>query len=265
MSSTSSWRASARPAALSPTAHRRGPRAAARRASAGDCWRSSGCSASWPSCGAVHAARRLDARRRTGAFVGLSADGFGRRQHGTFNYCGIARTPQRTAALVYDAANLVPASPRSSRRSVVDLPRDRGGQTALLGRLRRSGVGRRLRHGRKPQLLGGRRRVLVAPAAGLDRATERVGSFAAASCSQTHTAPRTSRSPPPTPRDPADKPSYNESKLIDYDHFLAGWYVHLERRFGKPPRHPLVVFVARSAASAEPSPGAPTPRLASAS
>jgi hypothetical protein len=50
--------------------------------------------------------------------------------------------------------------------------------------------------------------------------------------------------------DRTNKPAYNEPKLVAYDHFLAGWYAHLERRFGKPPVRPLVVFVARSEAAA---------------
>jgi hypothetical protein len=50
--------------------------------------------------------------------------------------------------------------------------------------------------------------------------------------------------------DRTERQAYNESKLIAYDHLLAGWYAHLERRFGSPPVRPLVLFVARTEAFA---------------
>jgi hypothetical protein len=46
--------------------------------------------------------------------------------------------------------------------------------------------------------------------------------------------------------DRTDRPSYNADKLVAYDHLLAGWYARLERKFGKPPVRPLVLFVSRT-------------------
>ena len=46
--------------------------------------------------------------------------------------------------------------------------------------------------------------------------------------------------------DRTDRPSYNADKLVAYDHLLAGWYAHLDRKFGKPPVRPLVLFVSRT-------------------
>ena len=46
--------------------------------------------------------------------------------------------------------------------------------------------------------------------------------------------------------DRTDRPSYNQDKLVAYDHLLAGWYAHLDRKFGKPPVRPLVLFVSHT-------------------